>query len=537
VIFPDGTKCYDMTEKKAPVFVRDATGLVRSLSLFDALFSNLAIINLASALTFPVLLIAFSFPGASIPISVLITLFPILVYNLLYSSFSKMMPRSGGDYVFISRGLNPILGFAANFSFVMWNVFWIAVYANWVSTIGLGPLFYTLGLESGSQYLISVGGELATPLYGFIIGTLVIAIIAISSIVSTRRTLRLQNVLVLIGMVGVVLGLVIPLVYPSNFVSSISQFTSYEGVVNAGAAKGYTPSAFSFNDTILATGLVALTMLFGQFTVYVGGEVKKPAKSLPTSIVLTTLVTAAALMLGGYIVQNIFGTAFSGAIQAIYYAGSSSYPFQVAPYYNFLVSLMSRNAVAIVLIGLSFALWTMSGAIFNLIANSRCVMAWSFDRLFPSGFAYVSDRFGTPSYSILFNAIGAELLLFLYSFYVSVVSFMAGTTLGYILTFGSTAVAGVIIPFRRRLIFEKANLRKLFGVPVISLAGIGTLAYFAVLGYALITNSTFGVNSPQSLLAIAAFWIAGIFIGAVFYYYEKARGVEIRRAFEDIPPE
>jgi APA family basic amino acid/polyamine antiporter len=537
VNFPGIAKCVDMTEKRAPVFVREATGLVRSLSLFDAFFSNLAIINVASALTFPVLLIAFSFPGASIPLSVLITLFPILLYNLLYSSFSKMMPRSGGDYVFISRGLSPILGFAANFSFVMWNVFWIAVYSNWVSTIGLGPLLYTLGLESGSQYLIGLGGQLATPLYGFIIGTVVIVIIAAFSIISTKNILKLQNALVVIGIIGVLLGLGIPLVYPSNFAVSISRFASYETIVNAGPANGYTPSGFSFSDTILATGLVALTMLFGQFTVYVGGEVKKPAKTLPTSIVLTTLVTAAALMLGGYIVQNVFGTAFSGAIQAVYYGGSSTYPFQVAPYYNFLVSLMSGNAAAIVLIGLSFALWTMSGAIFNLIANSRCVMAWSFDRLFPSAFAYVSDRFGTPSYSILFNAVGAELLLFLYSFYVSIVSFMAGTTLGYLLTFGSTAVAGIIIPFRRRAIYENAKLKTLLGIPVISLSGVGTLAYFVVLGYALITNSTFGVNSPQSLLAIAAFWIVGIFIGAIFYYYGQSRGIEIRRALEDIPPE
>jgi len=526
-----------LSEKKAPVFVREATGLVRSLSFFDAFFSNLAIINVASALTFPVLLIAFSFPGASIPLSVLITLFPILVYNLLYSSFSKLMPRSGGDYVFISRGLNPILGFAANFSFVMWNVFWIAVYSNWVSTIGLGPLFYTLGLQTGSQNLVNLGGQLATSLYGFAIGTVVIVIIAAASIFSTRGIMKVQNVLVVIGIVGVAVGIATPLLYPSSFASSISRFTSYEGIISSGTAAGYTPTPFNLNDTILATGLVALTMLFGQFAVYVGGEVKRPEKSLPPAIVATTLVTAAALMVGGYIVQNIFGKDFSGAIQAVYYSGSSSYPFQVAPYFNFLVSLMSGNVVSIILIGLSFALWTMSGAIFNLIANSRCVMAWSFDRLFPGGFAYVSDRFGTPVYSILFNAVGAELLLFLYSFYVSIVSFMAGTTLGYILTFGSTAIAGILIPFTRRAVYERAKLKSILGIPLISLAGIGTILYFIVLSYALITNPIFGVNSPQSLLAIAAFWIIGIAIGTIFYYYRKARGIDIKLAFQDIPPE
>lgn len=528
-----------MTESKAPVFVREATGLVRSLTLFDAFFSNLAIINIASALTFPVLLIVFSFPGANVPLSVLITLFPILVYNLLYSSFTKMMPRSGGDYVFISRGLNPILGFAANFSFVLWNVFWIGVYSNWVSTIGLGPLFYTLGLQSGSQYLTSLGGQLAGPNAGFAVGTIVIVIITLAAISGTTKVIKLQNVLVTVGIIGVAVGLAIPLIFPSNFASSIAPYISYNSVVKAGPANGYTPSPFSISDTVLATGLVALTMLFGQFSVYVGGEIRRPQRSIPISLVLTTLVTAGALIIGGFIVHNVFGTAFSGAIQAMYYSGSSAYPFSVAPYFNFLVSLMSRNAIAIIIIGLSFAFWTMSGAIFNLMANSRCVMAWSFDRLFPDGFAYVSDRFHTPVAAILFNAIGAELLLFLYTFYVSVVSFMAGTTLGYVLTFGSTAVAGILIPYRGKVkgIYERANLRRIGGVPVVVLAGIGTLIYFVVLGYALITNPVFGVNSPQSLIAIAAFWIIGIVIGTVFYYYRKSRGVNIGMAFVEIPPE
>jgi amino acid transporter len=528
-----------MAQNKRPVFVREATGLVRSLTLFDAFFSNLAIINIASALTFPVLLIVYSFPGANVPLSVLITLFPILVYNLLYSSFTKMMPRSGGDYVFISRGLNPILGFAANFSFVMWNVFWIGVYSNWVSTIGLGPLFYALGLQSGSQYLTSLGGQLAGPVAGFAIGTVVIVVITAAAISGTTKVLKLQNALVTVGIIGVVVGLAVPLIYPSNFAGSVAPYISYATVVNAGPANGYTSSPFNINDTVLATGLVALTMLFGQFAVYMGGEIRRPQRNIPTSLVLTTLVTTAALIVGGYIVHNVFGTAFSGAIQAMYYSGSSAYPFSVAPYFNFLVSLMAGNSITIILIGLSFAFWTMSGAIFNLLANSRCVMAWSFDRLFPDGFAYVSDRFHTPIVSILFNSIGAELLLFLYTFYVSVVSFMAGTTLGYVLTFGSTAVAGMLIPYRKKVkgIYDRAELRKIGGIPVVVLAGLGTLIYFAILGYALITNPVFGVNSPQSLLAIAAFWLVGILIGGAFYYYRKSHGINIGLAFVEIPPE
>jgi len=100
-------------------------------------------------------------------------------------------------------------------------------------------------------------------------------------------------------------------------------------------------------------------------------------------------------------------------------------------------------------------------------------------------------------------------------------------------------VAGIIIPYRGKVkaIYERANLRRIDGIPVIAFAGIGTLIYFVLLSYALITNPIFGVNSPQSLLAIAAFWIIGMAIGSIFYYHRKSHGINIGKAFEEIPPE
>src|SRR5919202_1436286 len=66
------------------LFTRNATGLVRELSAFDA-------------------------------------------FNLVYLYFTTLMPRSGGDYVWVSRTLHPSLGFIVNFSltfvFLTWGAF------------------------------------------------------------------------------------------------------------------------------------------------------------------------------------------------------------------------------------------------------------------------------------------------------------------------------------------------------------------------------------------------------------------------------
>ena len=41
---------------------------------------------------------------------------PALFAGLAYAILSSAMPRAGGSYLYVSRGLNPYLGFVASFS-------------------------------------------------------------------------------------------------------------------------------------------------------------------------------------------------------------------------------------------------------------------------------------------------------------------------------------------------------------------------------------------------------------------------------------
>src|SRR5487761_1509965 len=131
----------------AEVFVRHSSGLVREMSAGDALIGNVLIFNLVIA-SVTLLAVPFTFPGASLPIGILLAFIPAGLIAAVYVFFSVAMPRSGGDYVFISRTLHPALGFAANFRYVGGN----AVCSNWVGTGGLYGLFASHGLTGGASF-------------------------------------------------------------------------------------------------------------------------------------------------------------------------------------------------------------------------------------------------------------------------------------------------------------------------------------------------------------------------------------------------
>src|SRR5260370_36559326 len=62
------------------------------------------------------------FPGASVPVAFLLAAPPAFVLGYLYAALSAPMPRSGGDYVWVSRSLTAWLGLPSSFSFPVEDV-------------------------------------------------------------------------------------------------------------------------------------------------------------------------------------------------------------------------------------------------------------------------------------------------------------------------------------------------------------------------------------------------------------------------------
>src|SRR5689334_11673486 len=104
------------------LFVRNATGLVRSWATFDGFLYSYFSINIV-ALGFFAFAYGYIFPGGNLLTAIIVSGIFVLFEVVVYAALISAMPRAGGDYVWQTRLLNGGLGFVlavTGWVFILW---------------------------------------------------------------------------------------------------------------------------------------------------------------------------------------------------------------------------------------------------------------------------------------------------------------------------------------------------------------------------------------------------------------------------------
>jgi amino acid transporter len=157
------------------IFLRKASGLIRTASFTDVLIFNTGLISVGIGIGTMLLYGPAFYPGASLLWALIGCGAAMTICTLGFAYWAVSIPRSGGDYVFNSRIWPPFIAVTASFTNIVTQVFFGTVAAYWIILIGLSPMFSIIGDLSGNASWTQLSTTILEPWPVFIIGVSIVS--------------------------------------------------------------------------------------------------------------------------------------------------------------------------------------------------------------------------------------------------------------------------------------------------------------------------------------------------------------------------
>jgi APA family basic amino acid/polyamine antiporter len=524
------------------MFVRKATGLVRGWSVRDAFIYATFAINLVTLGWYIFGFAPSTIPNGNLMWAVIVGGAYLIFQAITYAALIAVMPRAGGDYVWMSRVLGGGIGFvlaACGWWFILWH--WVPIYAYILQIQVLQPLSAIVGWHSGLSFWVGHTGTFVASMITALMASLFIAL-------GIRTYARIQKFCFYGGLLGLAIMAIMLLV--TSHASFVAHFNTqahklygapadaYAATLKAGT-KTYHPTAItSFNASgiLLLLPLLMFFNLWSNWGATLYGEVRgasdfrKNIYAMGGALVFTTILAAIFFLL----FDKTFGWGFYQAANAAGTAG----PMGVYPYpgtfASFLISSRPLQFIFILLLTLWFIGWV--GSVF--LSSTRVVFAAAFDRVLPEWSASVSKN-GVPYWALALMLLPSIPVSAAYAYSSAFASYTLDATLVIAITFLGTTVAAAILPWRRPDIYNASPIAKyrILGVPLITAAAF---MFAVILVFALVkwfSDSAYGVNHGSSLIYMGCLYALAIAIYLISKFVRRRQGMDLKMVYGEIPAE
>ena len=277
---------------------------------------------------------------------------------LSQSQLAVMYPQAGGGYVYLRKAYGPVLGFLD----------------GWVSlTIGFAGSQAALAL-SCSQYLEKAGvlpDVEGVPLHQTT-ALVLIAVLTVVNLAGVKEGSLLQSVLTAVKCLGLVaLG-------AAAFLATDSPAPT-------------VPASAPLAGAML---VIVFTYAGWNDTIYIAGEIKRPNRNLPLSLIGGTVAVTVLYLLFNYAYMTVTGGAAPGKeVTAATHMAQTALGGGVARLVAVLSALLILGTVAAI-----------------VITGPRIAYAMAADRALPAYFSKVNKR-GVPARAIIFQGLVSVLFL------------------------------------------------------------------------------------------------------------------------------
>lgn len=540
------------------LFIRKATGLVRSWSVFDAFVYALFSTNLVT-LGFYSFSQMYYFQGGLIPALLIAALF-IIFEVVVYSSLIAVMPRSGGDYVWQSRILGGGVGFVLAISgwwFILW--LWVPLYADMLRHIVITPVLALLGNPQAALWF----GQ--SPLGLFVTSLITLAIVSTFIMMGMKKYAQIQKFSFFGGMLGLAIMLVLlltatPESFRAGMDANLSQLfgmseSVYDTVVAEGVAAGAAMplTGGSFGLIMLTLPYLVFFNLWPNWGATLYGEVrgasdfKRNLAGMAWALGTTTLLAVLVV----FAISRSIGWDFFMQASGAYWNHAWGYTQEppalpIWPYPALLAAFLTTNRALQILLIVLMSLWWFgwSGTLF--LSSTRVIFAAAFDRFLPEKVSEVDERTHTPVNALLLMVIPSILISFLFAYNIfEFRSLTLDSTLVIAVTYLGTTIAAIILPYRKPDLYNASPIAKfkVLGIPLITIAGtiFGSFLLFLLVEWLfdpwLNGTALYGIslqNTP-SVIFIGVLYGTALAIYLGFKAYRKSRGIDIDKVHQEIP--
>ena len=535
-------------DERPALFLRKATGLVRGWNVRDSMIYAVLATNFVTLGIYGFTFAGPAFPEGQFITAVIISGIWVSFLVIAYTGLIVTIPRAGGDYVWQTRILGSGLGFvmaATGWWFILW--LWAPIYGNILAVQLFEPLWATL------KWTWPAGGAawFGTNNGVFVVTLITIALAGLLVSIGMAGYARIQRWCIVGGLIGFLVVVLLLLVNShASFISSFNQEAqNLFGVHNAYAATnaaavkaGYTTHSLGFGPlgpTMLLVPYMMFFLLWPNWGATLYGEIRGASDfrrvftgmfgGLWITVILTViflLLTAKTIGWGFY--QNLNSLDYNLTPQF----GIWPYPFMFA---GWLVHNTAFQVVLILILSLWFFGWV--GTLF--LSSTRVIFAAAFDRVLPDRAAEVSEKRKVPLYSLLLMLLPAVGLSALYAYNATFVSYTLDAVLVIAVTFLFSAIAVVVLPWRKPELWQAspASKVKVLGVPIVPAAGVITIGLLVFNLYEWLSNASYFVNKPASLYYMAGMYVLAIVIYVGARLIRRRQGIDLGLVNKEIPVE
>ncbi|MFN8381515.1 MAG: APC family permease [Anaerolineales bacterium] len=536
-------------QQAGEVFSRKASGLTRVVSPWTALAYSFVAPNITQA-SFYLLWAVTLYAGAQMHLAILFMLM-LVPFAAIYTYFSSAMPRSGGEYIYVSRVLHPFLGFIASWTLTIVGLNWQGNNTNYVVNWGFGHAITQMGLIYKNQGMTNLGLELAKTQGSWlvwIVGTISLMLSFYVIYLGTKVFMRfvwgamILTWVMLAVYAGVLLSVNPEIVHKGMM---LVQNIDYQTVFAKAKELGWAPGFASIAATVMAgMTFMNLTALGSTYSANIAGEIKRVDKAQPLAQYGSIILFIIYYQVFTYVTYHGFGKDLMEAISMLNAKGEDVPIFGSFPQTPFLLVYATQNPLLLLLGGpLAWGLINWVGAMGLAFAPVRNLFAYAFDGMLPEKLNEVNRR-GSPVFAVLLGFIISwgqftvnciTPLLSAYQVYTITIWFF-----GWIFL----SIAAMAFPYRRKDIWEKApeiTRQSIFNIPWIVIAGAAGLVISLVVIYFTFVPA---LNPPSDnygwkglAVSFGFYMILPIVLYYIAIFMNKRRGTAFDKRFKEIPPD